>query len=79
VRSNLRLAVRSDVDSFAATAIVTLVSMWYIYRKMTAVRKKVLIGMREDLVAHGDIYVSQVPKQDLTHGRDEAVGQSSPF
>jgi hypothetical protein len=56
--------------SFAATAVVTIVSIFYIYRKMLAVRKKVLIGMRRDLTNKG-VNVSEMPKGELS-GRDEA-------
>lgn len=43
--------------------------MWYIYRKMTAVRKRVLIGMRDDLATKG-VHVSPMPQGQLS-GHDE--------
>jgi hypothetical protein len=51
---------------FAATAIITLFSMWFIYRRMIGVRKKVLIGMRDDLTSKG----IQMPQGELS-GHDE--------
>lgn len=57
------------MSRFAATAIITLFSMWYIYRKMTGVRKKVLIGMRDDLIRKG-IQTTQMPQGELS-GHDE--------
>jgi hypothetical protein len=54
---------------FAATALITVGSLIYIYRKMLAVRKKVLIRMRDDLVAHS-VKVSDMPQGQLS-GRDE--------
>ncbi|CAD6563915.1 MAG: Tlg2-vesicle protein [Tremellales sp. Tagirdzhanova-0007] len=36
---------------FAATAVISLGAVWFIYKKMMAVRKKVIIGMRNDLRA----------------------------
>jgi hypothetical protein len=43
------------------TAIITLASLYYIYRKMIAVRKKVLIGMRTDLAGKGVTSVGELP------------------
>ncbi|GFZ45062.1 hypothetical protein JCM24511_02788 [Saitozyma sp. JCM 24511] len=34
---------------WAAYAVITVFSLWYIYHGMTRVRRKVLLGMREDL------------------------------
>ena len=36
---------------FCASAVVSLGVLWYIYRKMTAVRKSVILDMRRDLQA----------------------------
>lgn len=38
---------------FGVTAVITLGAMWYIYRQMARVRKRVLIGMRTDLRGRG--------------------------
>lgn len=49
-------SVNSHVISdtvFGVTAVITLGAMWYIYRQMTRVRKRVLIGMRADLRERG--------------------------
>ncbi|ORY25935.1 hypothetical protein BCR39DRAFT_542633 [Naematelia encephala] len=38
---------------FAATVVISLFALWFIYRRMTAVRKQVLLEMREDLRGKG--------------------------
>lgn len=38
---------------FAASAVVTLGALWFIYKRMLGVRKKVIIGMRDDLDRKG--------------------------
>ena len=45
------LATKLTYFSFAATAVISLGAVWFIYKKMMAVRKKVIIGMRNDLRA----------------------------
>jgi len=47
--SSSRLILLSRPISFAATAIITLGALWFIFKRMLAVRKKVIIGMRDDL------------------------------
>ena len=49
-----------NVLSFAATAVVSLGALWLIYHRMVAVRKKVIIGMRDDLQSK-NIATSAVP------------------
>lgn len=39
-------------NSWGATALISLFTLWYIYRAMLRVRKKVLVGMRHDLQKH---------------------------
>lgn len=59
---------------FAVTAIITLVSLWYIYRKMVGVRKKVLIQMRSDLAGKGVTGVHDIPGDgNGSSGSEEGV------
>jgi len=37
------------LHSFGATALITIGALWFIYRRMLGVRKKVILGMRDDL------------------------------
>jgi hypothetical protein len=39
--------------SFVVTALMTVLAMRFIYKRMTAVRKKVLLAMRDDLRSKG--------------------------
>ena len=39
----------SRLHRFAATAVVSFGAIYFIYKRMLAVRKKVIIGMRDDL------------------------------
>ena len=39
--------------SFAVGAIMTVLALRFIYKRMTAVRKKVLLSMRDDLRSKG--------------------------
>ena len=61
------------MSRFAATAIITLFSMWFIYRRMISVRKKVLIGMRDDLTRKG-IQTTQMPQGELSGHDERAMG-----
>ena len=37
------------LPSFAASAVISIFALYFIYRRTLAVRKKVIIGMRDDL------------------------------
>lgn len=37
----------------ASTVVITLLSLWYVNRKMLKVRKQVFLEMRDDLAARG--------------------------
>jgi len=47
--------------------------MWFIYRRMIGVRKKVLIGMRDDLTRKG-IQTTQMPQGELSGHDERAMG-----
>nr|XP_031864335.1 uncharacterized protein CI109_000248 [Kwoniella shandongensis]KAA5531407.1 hypothetical protein CI109_000248 [Kwoniella shandongensis] len=49
---------------FAACALITVGALWFIYKRMTKVRKSVLINMRNDLKAHNVEVSGEVPIGD---------------
>jgi hypothetical protein len=53
---------------FVVTALITILGMRFIYKRMTAVRKKVLLAMRDDLQSKG----VTVPSANDTSGSEDA-------
>ncbi|ORX37300.1 hypothetical protein BD324DRAFT_439769 [Kockovaella imperatae] len=58
---------------FGVTAVVTIGALIFIYRRMMAVRKKVIIGMRDDLQAQG----VKIPDQYATGAFETDAGETS--
>ena len=54
--------------SFVVTALMTVLAMRFIYKRMTAVRKKVLLAMRDDLQSKG----VTVPSANASSGSEDA-------
>lgn len=57
---------------FATTVVITLGALWFIYNRMLRVRKKVLIGMRENLWFRG--VVTSDPDPNSAYARAEVEG-----
>lgn len=57
------------MHSFVVTALMTVLAMRFIYKRMTAVRKKVLLAMRDDLQSKG----VTVPSANGSSGSEDAT------
>jgi hypothetical protein len=60
---------------FIVTALITFASLYYVYRKMIGVRKKVLIGMRKDLAGKGVTGVDDIPGEQGGRGNQQSIGR----
>jgi hypothetical protein len=64
---------------FGATAIITLGALYFIYRRMLGVRKKVLVGMRKDLQAHHIDVTEPNPDSNFARAGNDERNWSNPW
>jgi len=64
---------------FGATAVITLIALFVIYRRTIAVRKKVLIGMRQDLQSKNIPVTVPGPESDFARADGDERNWHNPW